>query len=130
MNAQQMVMAHGDAGMEPTPESEVVTIRAIYQVNHPAFPHSSPMVPATARGFFGHRPEEHPSALLGIDPAGRDMGNGHVTPWPYVRYSTAGGSWSACFVRHEADARDPWFKTLPRADRAAILAALKAGVTP
>jgi len=123
MSAERMVMAYGENGLEPTPESEVVIIQAVYQVDHPAFPNSSPIVPATARGFFRDRPEQHPIALREITPAGRDMGNGHATPWPSVSYSTAEG-WSACYVRHEADARDPWFRTLPEADCAAILAAV------
>lgn len=111
-------------------KKNAVEIPVVPQIKNPWGRDGIPVIPASARMFaHGSQPTKIIEITLRELPQG-----GH---WLHVRYETTaqiqytkpdgtpvymytGG----CYVRHERDARDPWFDTLPASDKARMLAAL------
>ena len=119
-----MVLAIGDSGQpEWCDASDAAEIPVIPQISHPAFPNSTPCVPESYRMF--QREGGQPMALEEIILAGNVGADDDVPkPWPRLRFKTALGNISGCYVRHIGDATDPLFVTLPATDRALIIAAV------
>lgn len=115
--ASEMVMAHGDIGMELVPASEVVEIRAF-----PMGPGNIP-VPAGVRFLNERHGGGVPTRLLGIR---RPSTKRNPRPFPFVEYEcTPYPLWdgdpsprtaSGCYLTRERDAADPLFDSLSEKD--------------
>lgn len=123
--ASEMVMAHGDNGMELVPASEVVEIRPL-----PMGPGNIP-VPAGVRFLNERRGGGVPTRLLGIR---RPSTKRNPRPFPFVEYEcTPYPRWdvdptprtaSCCYLTREQDAADPLFDRLPEKDQQRLRAAV------
>jgi len=130
--AEKMVMAYGSNGLEPTPESETVSIPvcpvAIDMDN------GTPVTPDLYR-FFKRGNEGTPTSLRNIQGPGTRKPN--YRPYVYVEFSctrfvrytlddiTHYGDSSGCYVRHMRDALDPLWSALSDGERAQIIQAVQ-----
>lgn len=116
--------------LEPTPASDVVSIRAVPDVENPFGGDGTPVIPASERMFSRGT---HPTRLKSIEVLNLPAGG----RWLSVRYATTKrlryvdfdgtpkyGYVGGCYVRNERDARDPWFHSLPARDVERMLEAL------
>lgn len=132
--ADELVFAYGNNGLELMPKSETVEIPAIPQVRNPFGGDGIPIIAAAARMFSCGK--YHPKKLETITM--RPLPQGGF--WLYVEYTMnrpIGATYlsgkkirsckGSCYIRNKADAADPWFSRLPERDHAQITVALAQG---
>lgn len=111
--SEEMIMAYGDNGLEPTPADEIVWIPELPLARHPVTGGNA-VIPATIRAL----PQAYgaPKRLTGIRKS--------EGPWPRASWRDANGQRGSCFLRNSADACDPLFASLPASSRARLVAAM------
>lgn len=127
MNAERMVWAHGDNGMELCPEGEVIVIKPI------PLGRNNMITPETVAWLSSIRNGGGvPMKLREIIVPSHESDNKAVrvafdcTPFERYRDDTGPvhGDRSSCYLCNAADAQHPIFDRLPKEDRARLLAAV------
>ncbi|MCR6699711.1 MAG: hypothetical protein NVV68_00400 [Dokdonella sp.] len=121
----ELVLAHGEHGLEWAPRSEVVEVQTL-----PLGP-SNEIVPATLRSMNQYKGGGAPTRLLRVEKPtkrnGRRFALIRFECTPFVRYDLGDGpvygTEHSCYVRHERDAADPLFDSLSSRERARIVRA-------
>ncbi len=123
----ELVLAHGEHGLEWAPRSEVVEIPML-----PLGP-SNEIVPATLRSMNQYKGGGVPTRLLRVERPTKRNGRRFTLVrfecTPFVRYDLGNGPVygieHSCHVRHEGDAADPLFNSLSPRERARIERAVR-----